>query len=230
MPSEVSTVTGEPSVEVLIRELADAREQQAATADILAAMSNSPTDPYRAFADIAASAARLCEAQNTTLVELADDKLRLLANYGPLPTVAQVGQPLHGLPFNRGSVTARAIIDKTTIYVADVQTETNEYPEGSEWARRAGHRTIVAVPLMRAGEAIAAIVIRRARIRPFTDRQIDLLKTFANQAVIAIENTRLFEEVQARTRELTESLEQQTATADVLKVISRPALDVKKVL
>ena len=126
--------------------MAEAREQQAATAGILAAMSNSPTDPFRAFADIAASAARLCDAQNTTVVELADDKLRLLANYGPLPTVAQVGQPLHGLPFNRGSVTARAIIDKTTIHVADVQVETNDYPKGNEWARRAGHRAIVRFP------------------------------------------------------------------------------------
>src|SRR5262245_9033151 len=230
MPSEVSTVTGEPSVEVLIRELADAREQQAATADILAAMSNSPTDPYRAFADIAASAARLCEAQNTTLVELADDKLRLLANYGPLPTVAQVGQPLHGLPFNHGSVTARAIIDKTTIHVADVQAETNEYPEGSAWARRAGHRTIVAVPLMRAGEAIGAIVIRRAHVRPFTDRQVALLKIFADQAVIAIENTRLFEAEQASKRELQESLEYQTAMSDVLGVISRSPNELQPVL
>src|SRR5262245_4361045 len=230
MPSEVSTVTGEPSVEVLIRELADAREQQAATADILAAMSNSPTDPYRAFADIAASAARLCEAQNTTLVELADDKLRLLANYGPLPTVAQVGQPLHGLPFNRGFVTARAIIDKTTIHVADVQTETNEYPESSEWARRAGHRTIVAVPLMRAGEAIGAIVIRRAHVRPFTDRQIALLKIFADQAVIAIENARLFEAEQASKRELQESLEYQTAMGEVLGVIARAPGDLQQVL
>src|SRR5262245_9327477 len=126
MPSDTSTVYSDQLVEELRRELAEAREQQSATAVILAAMSNSPTDPYRVFADIAASAARLSDAQNTTVVEPADDKLRLLANYGPLPTVAQVAQPLHGLPFSRGSVTARAIIDKTTIHVADVQAETNE--------------------------------------------------------------------------------------------------------
>src|SRR5262249_52157594 len=94
------------------------------------------------------------------------------------------------------SSVTRAIIDKVTIHVADVQVETKEYPEGSELARRIGHRTIVAVPLMRAGEAIGAISVLRAQVRPFTDRQIELLKVFADQAVIAIENTRLFEEVQ----------------------------------
>src|SRR5262245_52455470 len=163
MPSETSTVCADQPVEELRRELTAVREQQAATAGILAAMSNSPTDPYRAFADIAASAARLCDAQNSTVVQLADGKLRLLARYGPLPTVAPVGQP--GFPFTRGNVIARAIIDKTTIHVADLQAETGEYPEGSELARRLGHRSIVVVPLMRAYEAIGAIGVRRAQVR-----------------------------------------------------------------
>ena len=120
------------------------------------------------------------------------------------------------------------MLDRRTIQVADVQAETGEYPVGSANARRLGHRTLLAIPLMRAGEAIGVIGIRRTEVRPFTDRQIDLLKTFADQAVIAIENARLFEEVQARTdeltertQELTETLEYQTATSDVLSVISR---------
>src|SRR5215831_152489 len=121
MPSEVSTVSGDQSVEELRRALSEAREQQAATAGILAAMSSSPTDPYRVFADIAASAARLCDAQNSAIVQLADGTLRLLARYGPLPTVRSVGES--GFPFNRGVVVARSIIDKTTIHVTDLLVE-----------------------------------------------------------------------------------------------------------
>jgi signal transduction histidine kinase len=223
MPSEISTVPGEPSVEVLRRELAEAREQQTATAAILAAISNAPTDAYRAFAEIAASAARLCDAYDATIVQVSGGNLHLVAHHGPIP---QSGTFLH----SRGLVIGRAIIDRRTIHVADLQTETEGYPEGSEIARRLGHHTIVALPLMCAGEAIGAIAIRRTEVRPFTDRQIELLKIFADQAVIAIENTRLFEAEQASKRQLRESLEYQTATSDVLSVISRSAFDVQKVL
>src|SRR5215813_12817071 len=110
-----------------------------------------------------------------------------------------------------------------------MQSETDEYPESSAIARRVGFRSILAVPLLGSGEAIGAITMRRSEVRPFTDRQIELLQTFADQAVIAIENTRLFEEVQARTRELTDALEYQTATSDVLNVISRSPTDVQPV-
>ena len=225
MPSETKTACADQSVEELRRELVEAREQQAATAGILAAISNSPTDPYRVFAEIAASAARLCDADNATIN---DAHLKLLARHGPLPTVASVGQ--YSLPLTRGSVIARAIIDRKAIQVADLQAETDDFPEGSDFARWQGHRTIVAVPLMRAGEAIGAVSLRRSQVRPFTERQIDLLKTFADQAVIAIENARLFEEVQTRTRELQESLEYQTATSEVLNVISRSKFDLQPVV
>src|SRR5262249_32982673 len=130
----------------------------------------------------------------------------------------------------RGLVASRSIMDKTTIHVHDLAAPGGEFPEGREDALKFGFRSILAVPLVLKGEGIGTMIVRRFEVRPFSDRQIALLATFADQAVIAIENTRLFEEVQARTRELTESLQQQTGTADVLKVISRSAFDLQSVL
>src|SRR5262249_24321805 len=134
---------------------------------------------------------------------------------GPPPQI----HPTPILIYFRICADASSIFDRQTLQVADLQAETDEYPEGSAIARRLGYRTMVAIPLMRAGEAIGAITIRRAEVRPFTGRQIELLKIFADQAVIAIENTRLFEAEQASKRELQESLEYQTAMSDVLGVI-----------
>src|SRR5262245_34963291 len=131
--------------------------------------------------------------------------LRIVSRRGHIPSV---GATTGGtLPLTHGSAVARAVLDGRTIHVPDLQAETEEYPEGSDRAQRLGFRTILVVPLIRAGEAIGAIVNRRTEVRPFTDRQIELLQTFADQAVIAIENTRLFEEVQARTRELAKTVE-----------------------
>jgi signal transduction histidine kinase/ssDNA-specific exonuclease RecJ len=205
-------------------ELAEARDQQGATTEILRVISRSPLELQRAFAEIAASAARLCDASNAGVVQVDGDHLRVVARHGPIPI--EQGR----IPLKRGVVIGRAVLDRETVHVDDLQAETDEYPEGSEFARGLGHRTILAIPLIRAGEAIGAIFIRRTEVRPFTDRQIDVLKVFADQAVIAIENTRLFEAEQASKRELQESLEYQTATSEVLGVISRSPTELRPVL
>jgi GAF domain-containing protein/anti-sigma regulatory factor (Ser/Thr protein kinase) len=228
MPSEVllaGTPHGrEPTAQELKRELTEAREQQAATAEILSVVANSPTDEQQVFGAIAVSAVRLCAANDATIHKLEGSVLRLVAHHGPIPA-----EP--ALPPIRGIVVGRAVLDRQTLHVDDLPSERTKYPEGSDSARRLGFRTVLGVPLIRAGQAIGAIAIRRTEVRPFTDRQVTLLKAFADHAVIAIENARLFQEVQARTKELAESLEYQTATSDVLGVISpspnqlQPVLD-----
>jgi len=120
------------------------------------------------------------------------------------------------------------VIDRTTVQVADLQAAESDFPQGAADAKRYGHRTTLATPLLREGNPIGAIVIRRTGVRPLTEKETALLEIFADQAVIAIENARLFDEVQARTEELSESLRQQTATADVLKVISRSTFDLPR--
>jgi two-component system, NtrC family, sensor kinase len=188
----------------------EAREQQVATAEILRAISGSPTDLERVFAVVAASATRLCDASDATIHQVDGDAvLRQVAHHGPIAVPGS-------LPVTRGVLAGRAVLDRQTIHVADLQAETEEYPEGSNIARRLGLHTNLAVPLIRAGEAIGVVIVRRTEVRPFTDRQIELLGTFATQAVIAIENARLFDEVQQRTRELSQSLEDLRAAQDRL--------------
>jgi GAF domain-containing protein len=180
MPSEVSMSSAghdrEPTVEELKRELAEAREQQAATAEILRVISSSPTDLQRVFTEIAVSAARLCDAYDAAIRQVDGEVLRLVDHHGPIPIPEAV-------PLSRGVITARAILDRRTIQVADMQAETDEYPDTSDIARRVGYCTSLTVPLIRAREAFGAIAIRRIEVRPFTDGQIELLKTFADQAV-----------------------------------------------
>ena len=130
---------------------------------------------------------------------------------------------------NRDWVAGRAVVDRAIVHVPDLRAAEAEFPEGAAYARQYGHRTTLATPLLREGVAIGAILLRRMDVRPLTEKQITLLKMFADQAVIAFENARLFNEVQGRTRELSEALEQQSATADILGVISNSLTDTQPV-
>jgi two-component system, NtrC family, sensor kinase len=196
-------------------DLSESLEQQTATSEILGVISRSPTDVQPVLDAVCRSAARLCEAYDSAIWRPDGDRLLVVAHQGPIN--------VESLPLIRGTIAGRTVLDGRTIHIADMQRETEDFPESSENARNWGFRAILCVPLMREGAAIGTIALRRTEAQLFTERQVALLQTFADQAVIAIENARLF-------NELRESLQQQTATADVLKVISRSTFDLKAVL
>jgi GAF domain-containing protein/DNA-binding response OmpR family regulator len=203
-------------------DLTESLEQQTATSEILKVISSSPTDVQPVFDAVADSAARLLDVSDVIIFRRDHDRLRLVAHHGSIPVN-------DALPIVRGTSNGRTVLDGRTVHIADMQTEDEEFPQGAENARRMGHRTVLCVPLMRDGVAIGTIQTRRTDVRLFTDRQVALLQTFADQAVIAIENVRLFTELEARNRALTESLEQQTATSEILRVISSSPTDVQPV-
>src|SRR5215510_198721 len=176
---------------------------------------------------IARTAARLCEANDALIFGIDGDRLRWIAKHGRLRAAGE----LWDFPLNRGSVVGRAVVDRRAVHVRDLAREVRAQFRGAQTVQRAtGVRTIVAAPLLRDGVALGAIVIRRTRVRPFTTKQIALLKTFADQAAIAIENARLSQELQDRNAQLTEALERETATSDVLRVISQSPTDLQPVV
>jgi signal transduction histidine kinase/HAMP domain-containing protein len=223
----------EQKVEARTRELADANrdltealEQQTATSEILRAISSSPTDIQPVLDTVAENAARLCESLDSAIWRWDGDRILLVAHHGAI-SLGAIGE--FSLPLVRGVIASRSVVDGRTIHVADMQTEVDEFPESSENARSMDFHTILSVPLMREDVAIGAIQLRRTEARLFTERQVALLQTFADQAVIAIENVRLFTELQSRTAELTRSVDRLTALGDVGRAVSS-SLDLEQVL
>jgi len=201
----------------LFNETKEALDQQTATSEVLRVIASSPTELQPVLDAMAESVARLCAVYDAVIWRLEGDSLRVVAHHGP------VGHwEARVIPVLRGTVTGRTVLDRQTVQVTDLQAEVDEFPEGSAFARQFGHRSIVSVPLLREDVAIGVIALRRAEVQPFTEKQIALLQTFADQAVIAMENVRLFNETKA-------ALEQQTATSEILRIISSSPTDVQPV-
>jgi GAF domain-containing protein len=206
-------------------DLTEALEQQTATAEILRVISSSPTDIQPVLDAVAESATRLCKAYDAMIALREGDTLRVGAHHGPIP-IPWRSEPR---PLSRDWVSGRAVVDRQVVHVHDLAASGTEFPRGRADAVRSGHRTTLGVPLLREDEAIGVILIRRLEIRPFTDKQIELLRTFADQAVIAMENVRLLNELQARTADLTRSVDELKALGEVSRAVSS-TLDLETVL
>jgi GAF domain-containing protein len=209
----------------LLNELRESLQQQTATADVLKVISRSTFNLQAVLDTLVESAARLCEAERANIWRPSGDVYRVAATFA---LSAEHEQTLKGLAIRpgRNTITGRTLLEGKTVHIPDVLAD----PEYDSPVLRIGaNRTVLGVPLLREGVPIGVLVVTRSTVRPFTDKQIELVETFADQAVIAIENVRLFDEVQARTHELSEALEHQTATSEVLSVISRSPTDAQPV-
>ena len=208
-------------------DLSESLQQQTATADVLKVISRSTFDLQAVLDTLTESAAELCGAEMATIARSDGNAYYWATAYGYTTDIAKLLKSVPLVP-GRGSLIGRVLVEGKNVNVPDVTTD----PEYAlrELQAKVGFRSLLGVPLLREGHPIGVIALVRTSVRPFSEREIELATTFADQAVIAIENVRLFDEVQKRTEELSESLEQQTATADVLKIISRSAFNLKAVL
>jgi GAF domain-containing protein len=211
-------------------QLAEAIEQQTTTSEVLKVISRSTIDVQPIFDTIAANAVRLCEGMFSLVGRLEDDLIKPVAYHNIGPTALDELRHSYPMPVDRSTIAGRALVDRAVVHVPNIELDPDVPARGRELARRIGFHTVVAVPMLKEGNAIGAIVVARAAPAPFTERQVALLQAFADQAVIAIENVRLFKELRDRNRDLNEALEQQTATADILRVIASSPTDLQVVL
>ena len=214
------------------REITQALDQQAATGEILAVISGSPTDVQPFFDTIAESSMRLCGALFSSVYQFDGELIHMVATRNYPLAALELSQRLFPTPPSRQTFTGRAVLERAVINVPDVQNDSEWFNDADRAgvSRSVGFRSVLSVPILRGGTPIGAITVWHAQVGPFTDRHVTLLKIFAEQAVIAIENVRLFKELQERNADLTRALEQQTATSEILGVIASSPTDIQPVL